>query len=69
MADKIIDTSELTLGELKEQVSLALAMKRKAEMSLSVVSFGYKHGIPLDADLVMDVRFMPNPNYRPKLKR
>lgn len=68
MADKIIDTSDLTLGELKEKISRAMARKRTRDMSLSLVSFGYKHGIPLDADLVMDVRFMPNPNYNPKLK-
>ncbi len=68
MADKIIDTSRLTLGELKERLSVAMERKHTQEMSLSVVSFGYKFGIPLDADLVMDVRFMPNPNYRPNLK-
>ena len=37
-------------------------------MSLSVLSFGYKHGLPLDADLVFDVRFLPNPNYVPELQ-
>jgi len=68
LADKIIDTSELTLGELKEKISVALEMKRIQEMYLSVLSFGYKYGLPLDADLVMDVRFIPNPNYQPKLK-
>ncbi|MFH2201955.1 MAG: RNase adapter RapZ [Elusimicrobiota bacterium] len=68
LADKIIDTSQLTLGELKEKISAAMEMKRTQEMILSVVSFGYKHGLPLDADLVMDVRFMPNPNYQPALK-
>jgi UPF0042 nucleotide-binding protein len=68
MADKVIDTTNLTLGELKEKISRAMARTRHQDMSLSVVSFGYKHGLPLDADLVMDVRFMPNPNYRPKLK-
>jgi UPF0042 nucleotide-binding protein len=68
MADKIIDTSSLTLGELKEKISRAMARTRSQDMSLSIVSFGYKYGLPLDADLVMDVRFMPNPNYRPKLK-
>jgi UPF0042 nucleotide-binding protein len=68
LADKIIDTSRLTRGELKEKISVAMEMKRPDDMRLTVVSFGYKHGIPLDADLVMDVRFMPNPNYQPKLK-
>lgn len=68
LADKIIDTSDLTLGELKEKLSAALELKTSNEMSLSVVSFGYKYGLPLDADLVMDVRFLPNPNYVPRLK-
>ncbi len=68
MADKVIDTSGMTLGELKETLSMALELQGTKEMNLSVVSFGYKYGLPLDADLVMDVRFMPNPNYEPKLK-
>lgn len=68
LADKVIDTSQMTLGELKETVSQALELKRTREMSLSIVSFGFKYGVPLDADLVMDVRFMPNPNYVPRLK-
>ena len=68
MADKVIDTSSMTLGELKEKVSMALELQGTKEMNLSVVSFGYKYGLPLDADLVLDVRFMPNPNYEPSLK-
>jgi RNase adapter protein RapZ len=68
MADKVIDTSNLTLGELKEQISIALEARRIQEMHLSVLSFGYKYGIPMDADLVMDVRFLPNPNYVSTLK-
>src|SRR5688572_10381634 len=58
-ADKVIDTSELSLGELKEKLYSALELKRTQEMSLSIVSFGFKHGLPMDADLVMDVRFLP----------
>jgi len=69
LADKVVDTSQMTLGELKETLSQALELKKTSEMNLSVVSFGYKYGIPLDADLVVDVRFMPNPNYVPRLKR
>ena len=68
IADKVIDTSAMTLGELKETVSMALELQATKEMNLSVVSFGYKFGLPLDADLVVDVRFMPNPNYLPELK-
>ncbi len=68
-ADKVIDSSKLTLGELKEILSGALELRRSTEMKLTVVSFGYKYGIPLDADLVMDVRFLPNPNYINTLRR
>lgn len=69
VSDKVIDTSQMTLGELKETLSMALGLQRTQEMNLSVVSFGYKYGIPLDADLVVDVRFMPNPNYVSRLRR
>ncbi len=68
-ANKVIDTTKLTLGELKEILSSTLELKRTAEMTLSVISFGYKYGIPLDADLVMDVRFLPNPYYVPSLRK
>lgn len=67
-ANKVIDTSKLTLGELKEILSGTLELRRTAEMKLSVISFGYKYGMPLDADIVMDVRFLPNPYYVPALK-
>ncbi|MBI5622489.1 MAG: RNase adapter RapZ [Elusimicrobia bacterium] len=69
LADKVIDTSVMTLGELKEKLSETLQLTRPKEMTLSVVSFGYKYGLPMDADIVMDVRFLPNPNYEPRLKR
>ncbi|MDE2491803.1 MAG: RNase adapter RapZ [Elusimicrobia bacterium] len=68
-ADKTIDTTNLTLGELKEKISETLGLTRTREMTLQVVSFGYKNGIPLDADIVMDVRFLPNPHYAPGLRR
>lgn len=68
-SNKVIDTSKLTLGELKEMLSGMMELRRTAEMKLSVLSFGFKYGIPLDADLVMDVRFLPNPYYVPSLKK
>ena len=68
MADKIIDTSDLKLGELKEKLSMLLGSKRTDDMQISVVSFGFKHGILKDCDIVMDVRFLPNPYYVPALK-
>jgi len=59
----VIDTSHLALGELKEKISETLGLTRTREMTLQVVSFGYKNGMPIDADIVMDVRFLPNPHY------
>ena len=68
MADKVIDTSDLKLGELKEKLSELLGSTRSGDMQISVASFGFKNGIPLDADLVYDVRFLPNPFYIDELK-
>lgn len=68
-ADKVIDTTHLTLGELKEKISETLGLRRTREMTLQIVSFGYKNGAPIDADIVMDVRFLPNPHYQPGLRR
>ena len=67
-ADKVIDTTDLNLGELKEKLAALLKLTKDGEMQISVVSFGFKNGIPKDTDLVMDVRFLPNPYYVPKLK-
>lgn len=67
-ADKVIDTSHLTLGELKEIVASTLLVNRPAEIQLNILSFGYKYGIPTDIDIAMDVRFLPNPNYLKRLK-
>ena len=69
IADKVIDTSNMTLGELKEALSQTLELTRTKEMTLSIVSFGYKFGVPMDADIVMDVRFLPNPNYVPSMRK
>lgn len=68
MADKVIDTSDLKLGELKEKLSALLSLTRERDMQISVMSFGFKHGLPKDCDVVMDVRFLPNPYYVAGLK-
>jgi UPF0042 nucleotide-binding protein len=69
LADVIIDSSNLTLADLKQRIlELLDARSEHSEMQMSVVSFGYKYGLPVDADLVWDVRFMPNPNYKPNLR-
>ena len=68
MADKVVDTSNLKLGELKESLSSLLGAQRSDDMQISVASFGFKNGILKDCDIVMDVRFLPNPYYVPGLK-
>ncbi|MCQ2411102.1 MAG: RNase adapter RapZ [Elusimicrobiaceae bacterium] len=68
LADDIIDTSNLNLGELKEKLSSLLSLKRAGDMQISVMSFGFKYGLPKECDIVMDVRFLPNPYYVPKLR-
>ncbi len=70
-ADVVVDTSDLSLRELRERIFARLGDVRSAEgMAIQLISFGYKHGVPLEADLVLDVRFMKNPHYiealRPK---
>ena len=63
LANKIIDTSGLKLGELKEKLSSLLSLTRAGDMQISVMSFGFKYGLPKECDIVMDVRFLPNPYY------
>jgi len=68
-ADRIIDTSSLSVRELRNEIVESMVRGGQAEMLVvSVVSFGYKYGIPLDADLVFDVRFLPNPHYDETLR-
>ena len=68
LANDIIDTSGLNLGELKEKLSSLLSLTRIGDMQISVMSFGFKYGIPKECDIVMDVRFLPNPYYVEGLK-
>lgn len=67
-SDKILDTTNMTRGGLKHAISALFSAPGTDKLTVSVVSFGYKHGLPLDADLVMDVRFLPNPNDEPRLR-
>ena len=62
-AQKIIDTTGLTARQLREEIIQQYKEKKQNVFSVQVVSFGFKHGIPIDADLVFDVRFLPNPHY------
>ncbi len=62
-ADLVIDTSDLSVHDLRARIEELIETGTADTMNLSVVSFGYKHGLPRDADLVFDVRFLPNPDW------
>jgi UPF0042 nucleotide-binding protein len=63
-SDVVLDTSDLSLRQLRERLFAALATDvRSDQMAFQLISFGFKHGVPLEADLVFDVRFMQNPFY------
>jgi UPF0042 nucleotide-binding protein len=63
-SDVVLDTSDLSLRQLRERVFAALATDVRADqLGFQLISFGFKHGVPLEADLVFDVRFMQNPYY------
>jgi RNase adapter protein RapZ len=69
MADEIVDTSDMTVHELR-QFFMGLSRDRsRAQLVITLLSFGYKHGVPVDADLVFDVRCLPNPHFVPALRR
>lgn len=69
-AQIIYDTSALNPKALRERIIAEFSVNRKSSFTVNILSFGFKHGIPIDADLVFDVRFLPNPHYvdsmRPK---
>ncbi len=68
-ATKIIDTSTLSATQLRQQIAAIYGAESEfGKMVVHIISFGFKYGIPLDADLVFDVRFLPNPFYVPELK-
>jgi len=64
LATAIVDTTDLTVGELKDRVRAAVLDSQESQMlAINIVSFGYKNGLPIDLDLLFDVRFLPNPYY------
>jgi len=68
-ADIVLDTSELNVHELRDRLlELFDAERRAGELQTSIVSFGYKHGLPIDVDLVFDCRFLPNPHWVDELR-
>jgi len=68
LADLKIDTSELNIHELSQQIKERILGKKSNQLVLVFQSFGFKHGLPMDADYVFDVRFLPNPHWIPELK-
>jgi RNase adapter protein RapZ len=69
MADLIVNTSKFTVHELREFIGERFRGSREeSKIMVYVTSFGYRHGVPPDSDLVFDVRFLPNPNYIPRFK-
>ncbi|AEI64643.1 MULTISPECIES: RNase adapter RapZ [Myxococcaceae] len=68
LADQVIDSSTLNVHDLKRMVQARFSPEPAAGPSLSIMSFGYRYGVPPQADLVLDVRFLPNPYFVPELK-
>jgi UPF0042 nucleotide-binding protein len=68
LADVVIDTSQFNVHELRHFVNQRFKSESKRPLLVSLVSFGYKYGVPTDADLMFDVRFLPNPHFVPKLR-
>ncbi|WP_130807695.1 RNase adapter RapZ [Senegalia massiliensis] len=68
-SDYLIDTTNLSIKNLQEKIKkIFMEGEKKDNFNISVISFGFKHGIPLDSDLVFDVRFLPNPHYIDELR-
>ncbi|MGL5978493.1 MAG: RNase adapter RapZ [Erysipelotrichaceae bacterium] len=63
-----LDTTKLSIGELKGMLETKLSLSKTASFSVSFISFGFKHGVPLDADLIFDMRILPNPYYIKELR-
>ena len=67
-ADLVVDTSQLNIHQLERKIKELFQSGALAALKVNVLSFGYKFGIPADADLVMDCRFIPNPHWQPELR-
>jgi UPF0042 nucleotide-binding protein len=69
MADHVVDTSEMTVHELRHAFTgVAGGLAPDGQLVVTILSFGFKHGIPVDSDLLFDVRFLPNPHFVPELR-
>ena len=70
MADQVLDTSNLTVHELRQAfMRLPAGRPARAMLSVTVLTFGFKHGIPVESDVVFDVRFLPNPHFVARLRK
>ncbi len=67
-ADLVVDTSSLTVHDLRRKIDAAFEVAGDTRLRATVMSFGFKYGVPVDADLVADVRFLPNPFWVPELR-
>lgn len=67
-ADLVVDTSQLNIHQLEKKINELFQGESLASLKVNILSFGYKFGIPADADLVMDCRFIPNPHWQPELR-
>ncbi|MBK1788173.1 RNase adapter RapZ [Prauserella sp. ASG 168] len=67
-ADLLLDTSALSVHDLRSKIEDAFGTEASSQTRVTVLSFGYKYGLPMDSDLVMDVRFLPNPFWIPELR-
>lgn len=69
LADEVVDTSVLTVHQLRDAfMALSRTGPRARRLQVTFLSFGFKHGVPLEADLVFDVRYLPNPHFEPRLR-
>ena len=68
VADLVVDTSRLSVHDLRRQLEVEFSGEALPALRATVLSFGFKYGLPLDADLVADVRFLPNPHWIPELR-
>jgi UPF0042 nucleotide-binding protein len=69
LADVVIDTTKFNVHELREFIVRRFESRVKRPLMISLVSFGYRYGVPTDSDLVFDVRFLPNPHFIPRLRK
>src|SRR5439155_786536 len=69
IADEIVDTSDMTVHELRQFFMGPSRERTRAGLGVTLLSFGYEHGVPVDADSMFDVRWLPNPHFVPALRR